>query len=46
MSSVAKSMVRPEVAAESNPRPVEKILATILRFTEWLDKYGEVSYDF
>ncbi len=46
MGSEVKSMVHSGVAAEANPLPVEKVLATILRFTEWLDKYGEVSYDF
>ena len=46
MSSDVKSMVHSGVAAEANPLPVERVLATILRFTEWLDKYGEVSYDF
>src|SRR5208337_5129396 len=46
MSSEVKSMVHSGVAADANPLPVEKVLATILRFTEWLDKYGEVSYDF
>ena len=46
MSSEAKSMVHSEVAAKTNPLQLEKVQTTILRFTEWLDKYGEVSYDF
>jgi len=39
-------MVHSEVAAKTNPLQLEKVQTTILRFTEWLDKYGEVSYDF
>jgi len=46
MSSEARTMIHSEVAAETNPLPLEKVQTTILRFTEWLDKYGEVSYDF
>lgn len=46
MSSGVKSMVHSAVAAEANPLQVEKVQTTLLRFTEWLDRYGEISYDF
>ena len=41
-----KSMVHSAVAAEANPLQVEKVQTTVLRFIQWLDRYGEVSYDF
>lgn len=46
MISEAKPMVHAEVAAATSALPLEQVRSTILRFTEWLDKYGEVSYDF
>ena len=46
MSSEAKTMVHSEVAVDTNALPLDRVHATILRFSEWLDKYGEVSYDF
>jgi hypothetical protein len=36
------SNVQPETAV----LPKEKVLKAVLRFIEWLDRYGEVSYDF
>lgn len=39
----------PRVAATVSPAtllPAEQILKALLRFTEWLDQYGETSYDF
>jgi hypothetical protein len=46
MSPEAKSEGRLEGAVYGNPLPLEGVRKTILRFTEWLDQYGEVSYDF
>ncbi len=46
MSPEAKSERRSEGAVYGNPIPIEGVRKTILRFTEWLDQYGEVSYDF
>lgn len=36
----------PVTGPETEPLPREKTLQAILRFIEWLDHYGEVSYDF
>jgi len=41
-SEIEFSVTRPE----TEPLPREKTLRAILRFIEWLDHYGEVSYDF
>ena len=46
MSSHSKSTVETEVAVGASPLQLEKVQATILRFIEWLDKYGELSHDF
>jgi hypothetical protein len=46
MSAELKSMVLTEVPANPKPLPLEKIQSTILRFSKWLERYGEVSYDF
>jgi hypothetical protein len=42
----AKSMAYLEGAAHTNPLPTAGVLKAVLRFIEWLDVYGEVSYDF
>lgn len=34
------------VQSETAVLPKEKVLKAVLRFIEWLDRYGEVSYDF
>ena len=31
---------------ESNALPVEQVRKSVLRFVDWLDRYGETSYDF
>jgi len=49
-----ENMITPETISEprleATPNktlpPADRILATVLRFTEWLDGYGEDSYDF
>jgi hypothetical protein len=46
MSPEAKAEVRMEGAHLNSPLPAEGVLKTVLRFTEWLDRYGEISYDF
>jgi len=46
MSVEVKSVVHPVGTAVTKPLPAENVLATILKFTEWLNNYGEVSYDF
>ena len=46
MISEAKPMVRAAVATETRALPLDRVQSTILRFTQWLEKYGEVSYDF
>src|SRR5438046_4095160 len=46
MSSHSKSTVETEVAVGASPMQLEKVQATILRFIEWLNKYGELSHDF
>ena len=33
-------------ACKTSSLPMEKILQAVLQFTEWLDQYGETSYDF
>jgi hypothetical protein len=42
--TLAKSAF-PAAVAEKAPAPEEKTLQAILRFVEWLDHYGELSYD-
>ena len=34
------------VQSQTPDLPKEKILTTVLRFSEWLNRYGELSYDF
>jgi hypothetical protein len=46
MISEAKPVVRAAVATETKALPLDRVQSTILRFTQWLEKYGEVSYDF
>lgn len=46
METDTKSIVVSELAADQGKLPVDRVLATVRRFTEWLDGYGEVSYDF
>jgi hypothetical protein len=46
MNSQAQSEVLLGTRSEASPLPTEKTLAAILRFIEWLDHYGEVSYDY
>ena len=41
-----KSVVHPVGTAVTELCPAENVLATVLKFTEWLNNYGEVSYDF
>jgi hypothetical protein len=46
MSPEAKTQSHLENAVHGNPLPIEGVRKSILRFTEWLDRFGEVSYDF
>ncbi len=46
MNSQAKSEVHFRTQSESSLLPAEKTLAAISQFIEWLDHYGEVSYDY
>ena len=46
MSPEAKSEGHIEGAAHGNPLPIEGVRKSVVRFTDWLDRYGEVSYDF
>ena len=46
MSVETKPTVHLERGTGRNPLPTEGVLETVLRFTEWLNAYGEVSYDF
>jgi hypothetical protein len=44
--SNAKSAVRHEGSVDTHEKSTEAVLATVLRFTEWLNVYGEDSLDF
>lgn len=47
MNAVTLSAVSSSsVVADAPPLPQEQVLKTVLRFSEWLDRYGENSYDF
>lgn len=46
ISAETNSDTRPEVAQAKPPLPADRVLTTVIRFTEWLERYGEVSYDF
>jgi hypothetical protein len=46
MSVEAKPSLHLEGESGRSPLPTEGVLETVLRFTEWLNSYGEVSYDF
>ncbi len=46
MSPQVKSVALFEEAVHIDPLPTEDVLKTVLRFIEWLETYGEVSYDF
>src|ERR1700745_3114823 len=46
MNSQAKSEVHFRAESESRLLPAEKTLAAISQFITWLDKYGELSYDY
>jgi len=46
MTSQVQTAVRPITKSETTPLPPEKTQAAISRFIEWLDQYGEVSYDY
>src|SRR3981189_1788990 len=46
MTSKGQTAVRPITKSETTPLPPEKTQAAISRFIEWLDSYGEVSYDY
>src|SRR5467141_1677304 len=46
MTSQVQTAVRPITKSETTPLPPEKTRAAISRFIEWLDQYGEVSYDY
>ena len=46
MSPQVKSVAPFEEAVHIDPLPTEDVLKTVLRFIEWLETYGEVSYDF
>ncbi len=46
MSPQVKSVAPFEEAVHIDALPTEDVLKTVLRFIEWLETYGEVSYDF
>jgi len=46
MSPEVKSVAPFEEAVHIDALPTEDVLKTVLRFIEWLETYGEVSYDF
>ena len=46
MSSEVTSIASLEGTAHVNPLPTGEVLQTVQRFIEWLDGYGEISYDF
>jgi hypothetical protein len=46
MESQAQSEIEFSAKSEKCPLPTEKTQAAISRFIEWLDQYGEESYDF
>ena len=46
MSPEATSIASLERPAQTNPLPAGEVRQTVQRFIEWLDGYGEVSYDF
>jgi hypothetical protein len=46
MNTVAQSAARPEQSLQKKPLPTADVQNTVLRFIKWLEKYGEISYDF
>lgn len=46
ISPQAQSGVHPQELYEGVHLPADRVLTTVLRFAEWLDGYGENSYDF
>lgn len=46
MNLRATSPIDLSTLVRANSLPIEKAQAAILRFTHWLEKYGETSYDF
>src|SRR5271170_7147415 len=46
MNPEAKATVQLESPIHTNPLPTERVLKSVLRFIDWLDVYGEASYDF
>lgn len=46
MSLQTTSPIDLSTPAKANSLPIEKTQAAILKFTRWLEKYGETSYDF
>jgi len=46
MSLEEQSLASFRKGVHRNSLPTDRILRTVLRFTEWLDIFGEVSYDF
>ena len=42
----AKTEVRSQPPHAQDPLPADRVLTTVMRFADWLDHYGEVSYDF
>src|SRR5690348_15038698 len=42
----ANPEARLEGTHDNTSLPADRVLTTVLRFTEWLDRYGEDSYDF
>src|SRR5260370_27689460 len=46
MSPELTSIASLEGTAQNKPLPTGEVLQTVQRFVEWLDGYGEVSYDF
>jgi glycosyltransferase involved in cell wall biosynthesis len=45
MASHRQTVVRFSAESETGPLPTEKTWAALSRFIDWLDQYGEVSYD-
>lgn len=46
MNSVATSPIGLSTTAAGGSLPIEQTQAAILKFTQWLEKYGETSHDF
>jgi hypothetical protein len=46
LTGLRRAMQEPKMTITDQTAEVEKVWATVLKFVDWLDRYGEVSHDF